>query len=58
MANETGAAETRSVSKPAGVADLGLDGPVDGPAGAIIELQTSALAERCWKGRPEWVRVP
>jgi hypothetical protein len=45
-------------AKTAVVAHVVLDGPVDHPAGVVIKLQIRSLAERCWKGRPEWVRVP
>ncbi len=57
VANETGRAETWCVEETAVVAHQGLDGPVPCPAGAWTELQTMTLPERCWKGRPEQVRV-
>ena len=53
-----GRSRNRVRAKTAVVAHPGLDGPVDSPAGAVTELQIRSLAERCWKGRPEWVRVP
>ena len=40
-------------AKTAVVAHPGLDGPVDSPAGAVTESETTSLPERCWKGRPE-----
>jgi hypothetical protein len=46
------------VTQAAADATRGLDGPGAGTAEPAQSEPTTASAERCWKGRPERVRVP